>query len=97
MTTEQLLQDLRSFFFKVNSFRTQIMRKENPNEIYDQFPQDEPMELIIHKGMSQYEDLAKYFKKKIDVLLQFINQNLSHNQNQNLNPSLEQFLIINQK
>ena len=64
MTTDQLLQDLRSFFFKVNSLRTQIMRSENPNEIYDQFPQDEPSELVIRKGMSQYEDLAKHFKKK---------------------------------
>ena len=64
MTTEQLIQDLRSFFFKVNNLRTDVMRKENPNEIYEHFANEEPDELVIRRGMSQYEDLAKYFKKK---------------------------------
>jgi hypothetical protein len=35
------------------------MRKENPNDRYDYFPKDEQPELVIRKGMNQYEDLVK--------------------------------------
>ena len=40
------------------------MRGENPNEVYEYFQENEPTELIIRKGMSQYEDLLKIIKKK---------------------------------
>ena len=39
------------------------MRKENPNDTYDYFPKDEQPELVIRKGMNQYEDLVKKFKR----------------------------------
>ena len=39
------------------------MRKENPNDSYEYFPKDEQPELVIRKGMSQYEDLAKKFRR----------------------------------
>ena len=63
MSNKKLFDDLQTFFLQVNKIRTDLMRKENPNDTYNYFPKDEQPELIIRKGMSQYEDLVKKFKR----------------------------------
>ena len=39
------------------------MRKENPNDTYNYFDEKEEPESVIRKGMAQYEDLVKRFKR----------------------------------
>ena len=63
MSNKKLFDELHHFFLKVNKARTDVMRKENPNDRYDYFPKDEQPELVIRKGMNQYEDLVKKFKR----------------------------------
>jgi len=63
MSNKKLFDELHQFFLKVNKARTDVMRKENPNDRYDYFPKDEQPELVIRKGMNQYEDLVKKFKR----------------------------------
>ena len=63
MSNKKLFDELHHFFLKVNKVRTDVMRKENPNDSYEYFPKDEQPELIIRKGMSQYEDLVKKFRR----------------------------------
>ena len=63
MDDNKLFDELYDFFIKVNKARTDFMRKENPNNSYEYFPKDEEPELVIRKGMTQYEDLVKQFKK----------------------------------
>ena len=63
MSNKKLFDELHHFFLKVNKVRTDVMRKENPNDSYEYFPKDEQPELVIRKGMSQYEDLAKKFRR----------------------------------
>ena len=63
MSDKKLFDDLHSFFLKVNKARTDVMRKENPNDTYNYFPKDEEPESVIRKGMAQYEDLLKRFKR----------------------------------
>ena len=63
MSNKEIFDDLHKFFLKVNIMRTDIMRKENPTDSYDYFPKDEEPESVIRRGMSQYEDLVKRFKR----------------------------------
>ena len=60
---EKLFDDLQKFFIEVNKIRTDIMKKENPYDSYEYFSKDENPELIIRRGMTQYEDLVKHFKR----------------------------------
>ena len=60
---KKLFDDLKEFFIKVNKVRTDVMRAENPYDSYDYFAKDENPELIIRRGMTQYEDLVKKFKR----------------------------------
>jgi hypothetical protein len=39
------------------------MKRENPYDSYEYFSKDENPELIIRRGMTQYEDLVKIFKR----------------------------------
>ena len=64
MNNNNLFNDLYKFFINVNKKRTDIMKKENPLQIYEYFDKDEKKENIIRKGMCQYEDLIKQFKRK---------------------------------
>ena len=63
MSDKKTFDDLHNFFLKVNKVRTDVMRKENPNDTYNYFPKDEEPESVIRKGMAQYEDLLKRFKR----------------------------------
>ena len=63
MSNKKLFDDLHNFFLKVNKARTDVMRKENPNDTYNYFDKNEEPESIIRKGMAQYEDLVKRFKR----------------------------------
>ena len=63
MSNKEIFDDLHKFFLKVNKMRTDVMRKENPTDSYDYFPKDEEPEFVIRKGMQQYEDLVKRFKR----------------------------------
>ena len=63
MTNKELFDELHTLFLKVNKIRTDVMKKENPNDTYSYFPNDEEPELVIRKGMTQYEDLIKRFKR----------------------------------
>ena len=60
---KKLFEDLQKFFIEVNKVRTDIMKKENPFDSYEYFSKDESPELIIRRGMTQYEDLVKQFKR----------------------------------
>ena len=60
---KKLFDELKEFFIKVNKVRTDVMRAENPYQSYDYFSSDENPELIIRRGMTQYEDLVKKFKQ----------------------------------
>ena len=60
---KKLFEDLQQFFIQVNKVRTDVMKKENPYDSYEYFSKDENPELIIRRGMTQYEDLVKKFKK----------------------------------
>ena len=60
---KKLFEDLQKFFIEVNKVRTDIMKKENPYDSYEYFSKDENPELIIRRGMNQYEDLVKQFKR----------------------------------
>ena len=59
---KKLFEDLQKFFIDVNKVRTDVLRKENPYDSYEYFSKDENPELIIRRGMNQYEDLVKHFK-----------------------------------
>ena len=63
MSEQKLFDDLHNFFLKVNKVRTDVMRKENPSDSYNYFPIDEEPENVIRKGMAQYEDLVKRFRR----------------------------------
>ena len=63
MSNKKLFDELHHFFLKVNKVRTDVMRKENPNDSYEYFPKDEQPELVVRKGMTQYEDLVKKFRR----------------------------------
>ena len=63
MSEQKLFDDLHNFFLKVNKVRTDVMRKENPSDSYNYFPTDEEPENAIRKGMAQYEDLVKRFRR----------------------------------
>ena len=63
MSNKEIFDELHKFFLKVNIMRTDFMKKENPNDTYNYFPKDEEPELVIRKGMTQYEDLIKRFKR----------------------------------
>ena len=95
MSTEKLQNDLFKFFKRVNKIRTKAMRGENPNEVYEYFQENEPTELIIRKGMSQYEDLLKIMKKNIRKGQKFsFTEDSSKNQTQlssNYNPEPENY------
>ena len=58
----KLFEELQKFFIQVNKVRTDVMKKENPYDSYEYFSKDENPELIIRRGMTQYEDLVKKFK-----------------------------------
>ena len=60
---KKLFEDLQKFFIEVNKVRTDIMKKENPFDSYEYFSKDESPELIIRRGMTQYEDLVRQFKR----------------------------------
>ena len=60
---KKLFEDLQKFFIQVNKVRTDVMKKENPYDSYEYFSKDENPELIIRRGMNQYEDLVKKFKQ----------------------------------
>ena len=60
---KKLFEDLQKFFIEVNKVRTDVMKKENPYDSYEYFSKDENPELIIRRGMTQYEDLIKQFKR----------------------------------
>ena len=62
---KKLFDDLHNFFLQVNKVRTDVMRKENPTDTYtyNYFPKDEEPESVIRKGMAQYEDILKIFKR----------------------------------
>ena len=59
----KLFEELQKFFIQVNKVRTDVMKKENPYDSYEYFSKDENPELIIRRGMTQYEDLVKKFKE----------------------------------
>ena len=58
----KLFEELQKFFIQVNKVRTDVMKRENPYDSYQYFSKDENPELIIRRGMTQYEDLVKKFK-----------------------------------
>ena len=58
----KLIEELQKFFIQVNKVRTDVMKRENPYDSYQYFSKDENPELIIRRGMTQYEDLVKKFK-----------------------------------
>ena len=63
MSNKKIFDDLHHFFLKVNKFRIDVMRQENPNDTYNYFANDEEPESVIRKGMVQYEDLLKRLKR----------------------------------
>ena len=63
---------MKEFFIKVNKVRTDVMRAENPYQSYDYFSSDENPELIIRRGMTQYEDLVKQFKRMEKIIPIFL-------------------------
>ena len=63
MANKELFDELHKLFLEINKMRTDVMKKENPNDTYSYFPNDEEPELVIRKGMTQYEDLIKRFKR----------------------------------
>ena len=60
---KKLFEELQKFFINVNKLRTDVMKRENPYDSYEYFSKDENPELIIRRGMTQYEDLVKIFKR----------------------------------
>ena len=54
MSDKKIFDDLHSFFLKFNKARTDLMRKENPNDTYNYFLKNEEPESVIRKGMAQY-------------------------------------------
>ena len=60
---KKLFEELQKFFINVNKLRTDEMKRENPYDSYEYFSKDENPELIIRRGMTQYEDLVKIFKR----------------------------------
>ena len=63
MSNNKLYDDLYNFFINVNKVRTDLMKKENPMQTYELLNENEPKENIIRKGMCQFEDLIKQFKR----------------------------------
>ena len=63
MANKELFNELHKLLLEINKMRTDVMKKENPNDTYCYFPNDEKPELVICKGMAQYVDLIKRFKR----------------------------------
>ena len=81
MSQKKLFNELYNFFLNVNKMRRDIMKKENPMDSYELFDEDESQEDIIRKGMCQYEDLIKKFKRNekssLNINEDFINSEVN--------------------